>query len=146
MNLSLNQKQKRKSPWALPEPQACWGPFWKEAVCILIPEEQREACINKLLETLGVFHQMRWSSVSPDVPGWCCEFPQELSQVNPVSFYSYIPSSLFSCFFFLFCGKGHIIKNIPFSPYLTAQFNGTKYTHIVVQHHHLSPEFFTFLN
>jgi len=26
--------------------------------------EQREACISKLLETLGVFHQMRWSSVS----------------------------------------------------------------------------------
>ena len=34
---------------------------------------------------------------------------------------------------FLNCGKIHITQNAPFEPFLKAQFDGTKYIHIVLQ-------------
>lgn len=78
---------------------------------------------------LRSFSSNEGACLCPDVPGWCYEFPQELSRWTWVSF----SISLYSIFpffqVFCSCGKGHIIKTYSFLPYLTAQFNGTKYTY-----------------
>lgn len=50
-------------------------------------------------------------------------------------------------FFFFYCGNSHVIYNIQFQPFLSAQFSGTKHILIVWNtHHRPSPEAFTFLD